>query len=158
MSCLTDVRVISMIWIYLLHPSVLFSVAQAATTEPTTPEEEDPFKASIPCPGIPSWHQCPHPGGFPYPTQSQSGYCISPSQLCDGQIDCLDNGWDESAEVCARRRCQVGVRCQESHVCLRVPHRNVCNGEYKKSLVMPARFLLGYGARMLVFYIYLGDE
>ena len=58
-----------------------------------------------------------------------------PSQICDGRVDCLDGGGgaDECGEMCARRKCEVGVRCETGDVCIRVPHRHVCNGENNTS-------------------------
>ena len=50
-------------------------------------------------------------------------------QMCDGRVDCLGGGADECGEMCARRRCEEGVRCETDDVCIAVPHRHVCNGE-----------------------------
>ena len=50
-------------------------------------------------------------------------------------MDCLGGGGggdgsgaDECGGMCARRKCDVGVRCETGDVCIRVPHRHVCNG------------------------------
>jgi hypothetical protein len=49
--------------------------------------------------------------------------------MCDGRVDCLDSGADECSTVCSSLKCSVGVRCETDNVCIRVPHRHVCNSE-----------------------------
>eukprot|EP00095_Tigriopus_kingsejongensis_P001796 snap_masked-scaffold829_size91079-processed-gene-0.5 protein:Tk01796 transcript:snap_masked-scaffold829_size91079-processed-gene-0.5-mRNA-1 annotation:"hypothetical protein DAPPUDRAFT_308023" len=75
-----------------------------------------PPTAFPPCPSQSGWFQCPN-----------SSVCISPSQQCDGQIDCFEDGSDESRELCANKFCETGVRCRRDPICIRVPHRHVCN-------------------------------
>ena len=107
-------------WHFLLF-LCLFGFTNAAT-EPA----EDPRVKSLPCPGIPSWFSCPGTGLHPL-----SGYCVSPSQLCDGRSDCADSDWDESEAVCGKRSCSAeegAVRCASGGTCIRVPYRHVCNG------------------------------
>jgi len=53
--------------------------------------------------------------------------CVQRTQICDGVMDCSE-GEDENPAMCANRPCVQGVRCEESNICLSVPHRSLCSG------------------------------
>jgi len=57
----------------------------------------------------------------------EGAQCINKSQICDGVRNC-DNGRDENKELCDAWVCERGVRCQNSSVCIQVPHQTMCSG------------------------------
>lgn len=123
----------------------LLSLAAVVRAKTLEQHEADSRVKSIPCPGIPSWFKCPTSRGESLGSSERllrlgAGFCVSPSQLCDGRPDCADSDWDESSEVCDKRQCGSAasdggaLRCETGGVCLRVPHRHVCNGGERVSM------------------------
>ena len=64
----------------------------------------------------------------------EGGLCISSSQVCDGQIDCV-GGEDESKETCSSWLCEHGVRCWDSE-CALVHTIRICAQVGKRFLII----------------------
>ena len=103
---------------WLVVVAVLSSFSTKVLTQPLSPNST--ISTRRPCPDQEGWFSCP----------DASGICVSPSQVCDGVVDCIEGGWDESEGECEAFECpESAVRCRRDNVCIRVPYRHVCNRE-----------------------------